>query len=443
MHSFRVSVIGTGYLGAVHAACLAAAGHQVVGIDNDAARVAALGTGRAPFHEPGLDDLLAEGVGAGTLRFTSDLSEAAEADFHFLCVGTPQLADGAGADLHCLDDAVSALAPHLTRECMVVGKSTVPVGTAARLARRLARTAPAGDVVRLAWNPEFLREGHAVDDTRSPDRLVFGVTDEMSNVMLRDLYASVVPHGTPVVRTDLETAELAKVSANVVLAARLSVVNALAEVCEAAHADVGDLISILGHDRRIGRDYLSPGLGFGGGCLPKDLRAFTARAAELGVEKPLTMLRQIDEVNLHQRTRLVDMVLALMRSPVESRTVAVLGTAFKAGSDDVRDSPALDVAARLNARGLQVRYFDPQAGASTKRAFPGLVRAYDVDEACHRAHVTLVLTDWDEFAAIDPVALSDLVADRLVVDARLVLDTAKWRAAGWRYYGLGRGVVAA
>jgi UDPglucose 6-dehydrogenase len=443
VRTFRVSVIGTGYLGAVHAACLAAAGHQVVGVDVDAGRIGALQDGRAPFHEPGLDELLAEGVATGRLRFTTDLSEAGSAEVHFLCVGTPQISGGGRADLTCLYEGVAALAPYLTDPCLVVGKSTVPVGTAAHLARLLVRTAPAGEGIRLAWNPEFLREGHAVEDTRSPDRLVFGVTDDMANLMLRDLYAPMVPRGTPVVRTDLETAELAKVSANVMLAARLSVVNVLAEVCETVHADVADLISVLAHDRRIGPDYLSPGLGFGGGCLPKDLRAFTARAAELGVEHPLPLLREIDEVNLHQRSRLIEVVRGLLSPAPGAAVVGVLGTAFKAGSDDIRDSPALDVARRLHDGGLVVRYFDPRAGGSTQRACPELVRAHDVESACRGAHLTLVLTDWEEFTAIDPVALAEVVAETLVVDARLLLDPLKWTAAGWRFYGLGRGMVAA
>jgi UDPglucose 6-dehydrogenase len=435
---FRVSVIGTGYLGAVHAACLAGAGHQVVGIDTDPARIEILARGTAPFHEPGLDDLLRRGCDDKMLAFTTRFDEASSADIHFLCVGTPQLGSGA-ADLTYLRRAVEMLTPHLTRECLVVGKSTVPVGTAASLASELACEAPAGPLVRLAWNPEFLREGHAVQDTLAPDRLVFGVSDETSNQQLRELYAPVVPRDTPIVRTDLETAELAKVSANVMLAARLSILNVLGEVCESVNADVGDLITILSHDKRIGGSYLTPGLGFGGGCLPKDLRAFTARAAELGVRVPLGLLRQVDEVNLHQRSRLVDLVADLLPGPVHGSRVAVLGTAFKPGSDDVRDSPALDVAVRLHSRGAHVCYFDPKAGRSTERAHPDLQRADSVEEACRGAELTLVLTDWDEFRSVDPVSLAGVVARSIVVDARLTLDPDKWRAAGWEFYGLGRG----
>jgi UDPglucose 6-dehydrogenase len=438
----RISVLGTGYLGAVHAACLASAGHHVVGIDVDVERVATLAQGHAPFHEPRLQELLAEGIESGRLRFTTDYAEAAACDVHFLCVGTPQLDSGA-ADLRHVWAAIRQLMPHLVSSCLVVGKSTVPVGTAARLVRVLQSQAPAGDQIRVAWNPEFLREGHAVEDTFEPDRLVLGVTDEESHLVLREIYASVVPRHTPVVRTTLETAELSKVSANVMLAARLSVVNVLAEVCETVNADVGDLIEVLGHDARIGPEFLRPGLGFGGGCLPKDLRAFCARAREVGVVEPTRLLAEVDAVNQRQRSRTVALVARLLDDRPELGSVAVLGTAFKAGSDDVRDSPALDVAARLASLGAHVRYYDPKASGPTRRACPDLDCAADIRSACAGADVTLVLTDWAEFAAIDPVSLSEVVARKVVVDCRLVLDPDKWRAAGWSFHALGRGAEPA
>jgi UDPglucose 6-dehydrogenase len=438
----RISVVGTGYLGAVHAACLAAAGHDVVGVDVDDARVAALSAGRAPFHEPRLQELLTAGVGRGNLRFTTDYADAADAAVHFLCVGTPQL-PGGEADLRYVWAAVRELAPQLREPCLVVGKSTVPVGTAARIARVLAQDAPAGPEVRVAWNPEFLREGHAVEDTFEPDRLVLGVSDEESHLQLREVYAPLVPRSTPIVRTTLETAELSKVSANVMLAARLSVVNVLAEVCEKVNADVGDLIEVLAHDGRIGPHFLRPGLGFGGGCLPKDLRAFAARAQEVGVVEPTRLLAEVDAVNLHQRMRTVELVTRLLDDRIETGVVAVLGTAFKAGSDDVRDSPALDVAARLVSRGARVRFYDPRAGETTRRACPDLQPAADVRSACRDAEIILLLTDWSEFAAIDPVSLSDVVARKVVVDCRLMLDPDKWRAAGWSFHALGRGAPAA
>ena len=423
-----ISVVGTGYLGATHAACLSATGHQVVGVDRDPERIRVLREGRAPFHEDGLDELLADGVAAGRLRFTDDLADVADADVHFLCVGTPQCEDGDGADLSALWSAADGLGPHLRDDALVVGKSTVPVGTAVRLRERLG--------ARVAWNPEFLREGRAVRDTLRPDRLVLGVdSDEDHQVLLR-VYADLVAAGVPVIRTDPATAELAKVSANAMLATRVSTVNLLAEVCEASGADVGDLTTILGADSRIGREFLAPGLGYGGGCLPKDTRAFVARARELGVVESADLLEAVDRVNLRQRARTVELALSLL--PGGTGSVAVLGGAFKAESDDVRDSPALDVATRLHRAGVTVRLHDPHAGANVRREQPDLTVVDDVAGACRGADLVLVLTEWPQFAALDPHEVGRLVHRRAVVDARLVLDPEKWVGAGWDYRALGR-----
>ncbi|MCW2849134.1 MAG: UDP-glucose/GDP-mannose dehydrogenase family protein [Marmoricola sp.] len=434
-----VSVIGTGYLGATHAACLAACGHDVVGVDSDPGRIEPLEHGRAPFHEPHLDELLDRGVRAGHLRFSTDVHDAAGAEVHFLCVGTPQRTGSRAADISAVHAAAAALAPLLTRPCLVVGKSTVPVGTARELATRLRRDAPAGEDVHVAWNPEFLREGHAVEDSLRPDRLVFGVEADEDDQVLRDVYVEMINGGVPVVRTDLATAELAKVSANVMLAARISLVNLLAEVCEAAAADIGDLTTVLGLDERIGPHFLSPGVGYGGGCLPKDTRAFVARAEELGVAGPAALLRDVDAINMRQRARTIDWTVALLDGRVQGRRIAVLGAAFKADSDDVRDSPALDVAATLQARGADVVVHDPKAAANAARAKPGLRIADGVEAACQGAEVVLVLTDWEEFRGIDPVSLLDVVARPQVLDGRLTLDPHKWRAAGWDFHALGRG----
>jgi len=435
----RISVLGTGYLGATHAACLAACGHSVVGYDTDDAKVARLASGAAPFHEPDLDPLLREGVASGSLTFTSDIGAVRDAQVHFVCVGTPQLAGSHAADLSAMHAAFDALAPLLDRPCLVVGKSTVPVGTARGLAERLRRLAPAGDAVSVAWNPEFLREGHAVQDSLRPDRLVLGVESDEDDQLLRDVYASVVAAGVPVVRTDLATAELAKVSANVMLAARVSLVNLLAEVCEAADADVADLIRILGLDDRIGSQFLTPGVGYGGGCLPKDTRAFAVRAEELGVGPPAAVLREVDAINMRQRARTIDLAAAMVGGSVAGARVGVLGAAFKAGSDDVRDSPAVDVAATLQARGATVRVYDPKATENVRRCRPELTPVDSVEEACRNADVVLVLTDWAEFAGLDPVALLDVVAHPRVIDGRLTIDADKWRAAGWDVHALGRG----
>ncbi len=435
-----ISVLGTGYLGATHAACLARWGHRVVGVDTDPERVQRLCTGHAPFHEPGLDDALRTGLAQGRLRFTTDLREVAGADVHFLCVGTPQRADGDAADLTALWAAVHALAPLLERPCVVAGKSTVPVGTAARARGVLQEEAPAGPAVETAWNPEFLREGHALEDSLHPDRLVVGTACDDAFRLLRDgVYARPVADGVPVVRTDLATAELAKVSANVMLAARVSLVNVLAEVCEAAEADVADLTRVLGLDPRIGDRFLTPGLGYGGGCLPKDTRAFVARAEELGLGSATRLLREVDATNERQRCRTVELAVRMLGGDPAGACVGVLGAAFKAGSDDVRDSPALDVASRLAARGADVSVYDPRAGANVRRERPQLRVGDTAEDAVRGSDVVLVLTDWPEFGSLDPGRLAKVARVPRVVDGRLALDPVTWRAAGWDFHALGRG----
>jgi UDPglucose 6-dehydrogenase len=434
----RVSVVGTGYLGATHAVCLASWGHTVVGVDVDPERVATLSRGEPPFHEPRFADLLTDGLASGRLSFTTNLAEAVDsADVHFVCVGTPQSAGTNAADLRALHDVMAQIAPRLERPAVVVGRSTVPVGTAAGLLADLRRCAPSGRQVHLAWNPEFLREGRAVEDSLHPDRLVIGVDADQAYETLLEVYAPLVRGGTTVVRTDLATAELAKVSANVMLAARVSLVNLLAEVCERADADIGDLIAILRSDPRIGDRFLEPGVGYGGGCLPKDLRAFVARADELGLGAATRLLTEVDATNLRQRARVVDLAETLAEG-VRDRRVAVLGAAFKAGSDDIRDSPALDVALRLHRLGARVHVQDPWAGANVRRAHPQLHVDDDVETACAGADLVLVLTDWDDYRGLDPVSLASVVAQPRIIDGRLVLDPEKWRAAGWRLHALGR-----
>ncbi|CAN3979501.1 UDP-glucose dehydrogenase family protein [Kitasatospora purpeofusca] len=433
----RLTVIGSGYLGITHAACMAELGHEVLGLDIDEDRVRSLNRGELPIHEQGLGELLRRNLAAGRLRFGTDPKEAAAfGDLHFLCLGTPQRKDSGAADLSQLDAAVDALAPHLDRPCLVVGKSTVPVGTAERLAARLTELAPAGEAAELAWNPEFLREGHAVEDTLSPDRIVLGVRPGRAEGLLRDLYG---PLGDiPTVVTDYATAELVKTAANAFLATKISYINAIAEVCEAAGADVVRLAEALGHDERIGRRFLAAGLGFGGGCLPKDIRAFVARAEELGTGESLEFLRQVDAINLRRRTRAVDHARELVAGSFAGRKVAVLGAAFKPESDDIRDSPALDVAAAIAREGGQVSVYDPAALDNARKAFPDLAYAASAAEAARGAEVVLLLTEWREFVELDPAALGQEVAVRAVVDGRNVLDPAAWRAAGWTYRSLGR-----
>jgi UDPglucose 6-dehydrogenase len=435
----RLSVIGTGYLGATHAICMAVMGFEVVGVDVDPVKVDKLNAGEVPFFEPGLPEQLTKALETGRLRFTTSLAEAAEfGDVHFICVGTPQRQDSPAADLSYVYASVTELARHLTRRTLVVGKSTVPVGTAAALADLIRDTAPAGDAVELAWNPEFLREGFAVDDTMKPDRLVFGVTSEWSERMLRTVYEPVLTQGVPVKVTDLPTAELVKVAANSFLATKISYINAMAEICEATGADVHDLAEALAYDERIGGKFLRPGLGFGGGCLPKDIRAFTYRAEELGVGQAVGFLREIDNINRRRRARTVDLVVELCGGDVTGKRVAAWGAAFKPNSDDIRDAPALDVAATLARMGAEVVVFDPAAMENAKRIHPELSYAENAVEAVRGADVVALLTEWTEFREIDPEAMSAVAAQRKIVDGRHALDPAQWRSAGWEYRALGR-----
>ncbi|ANF32784.1 UDP-glucose 6-dehydrogenase [Leifsonia xyli] len=434
----RISVIGCGYLGAVHAASMAHLGHDVVGIDVDEAKIASLSAGRAPFFEPGLPEVLESAGASGRLRFTTDFAAAADADVHFVAVGTPQVADGDAADMRFVDAAFASILDHVKDGDLIVGKSTVPVGTAARLAALVAERQPGAT---LAWNPEFLREGFAVKDTVSPDRLVYGVPDgeagERAAGLLDEVYASAVAAGTPVIVTDYATAELVKVSANAFLATKISFINAMAEIAEVTGADVTKLADAIGHDARIGRRFLNAGVGFGGGCLPKDIRAFSARARELGRGEAVQFLDEVDKINLRRRTRVVEMVREEAGGLAGVR-VGVLGLAFKPHSDDIRDSPALEIAMRLADAGAIVTATDPQAVGNAKRRAPQLRFADSAEEAVRDADVVLLITEWPEFTGLDPAALGELVAHRTVIDGRNALDPASWRAAGWAYRGLGR-----
>jgi len=435
----RLTVIGTGYLGATHAICMAMMGYDVLGVDVDASKIEKLSAGRVPFFEPGLPELLTKALESGRLRFTTSFAEAGEfGDIHFICVGTPQKKDSYAADLTYVDASVTALAAHLTRKALVVGKSTVPVGTASRLAELIRVTAPAGDEVELAWNPEFLREGFAVDDTMKPDRMVFGVTSAWSEQQLRAAFEPVLAQGVPVKVTDLPTAELVKVAANSFLATKISYINAMAEICEATGADVHDLAEALAYDERIGGKFLRPGLGFGGGCLPKDIRAFVHRAEELGVGQAVGFLREIDGINVRRRARTVDLVVELCGGDVRGKRIAALGAAFKPNSDDIRDAPALDVAASLARMGAHVVVFDPAAMANARRQHPELSYGENAVDAARDADVVVLLTEWTEFRELDPDAMAAVTADRKIVDGRHALDPVRWRAAGWEYRALGR-----
>ena len=431
----KVSVIGTGYLGATHAACMSSLGFEVIGVDVDAAKIALLNAGKVPFYEPGLEDLLQQEIATGRLTFTTDFKAIADADVHFICVGTPQLEGSLAADLKYVDAALDAVAAVCKPGSLVVGKSTVPVGTAARLRERLLKINPKVD---LAWNPEFLREGFAVEDTLHPNRLVVGVVNDAAEAKLKKIYKSNLAENTPWVRADLPTSELVKVAANSFLATKISFINAMAEVCEAAGGDVTVLAKAIGYDPRIGSRFLQAGIGFGGGCLPKDIRAFMARAGELGADQALEFLREIDSINLRARQRVIELVRKDLSDNLAGKKITVLGAAFKPDSDDVRDSPALDIAAQIAAAGAIVTIHDPKAIAPAKKRFPALGFSEDIEGALKGAELVLHLTEWKVYRELDPAKMAKLVANPIIIDGRNALDREAWVAAGWKFRALGR-----
>ena len=443
----RISVIGCGYLGAVHAACMAELGHDVVGLDVDARKVELLAAGIPPFHEPEFPELLKRHVDSGRLRFTTDPAEIADAEIHFIGVGTPQLQGRLGADMSYVNQAVATIIEHATPEAegrpvLVAGKSTVPVGTAQSIAERLIAS---GKNLLLAWNPEFLREGYAVPDTLRPDRFVYGLPDdreqgETAKAILDECYADALADGTPLVVANYPTAELVKVAANSFLATKISFINAMAELCDATGGDVTRLAEAIGHDDRIGSKFLQAGIGFGGGCLPKDIRAFMARAGELGVDEALTFLREVDAINLRRRDHAVSLAEEAVGGNLRGKKIAVLGITFKPDTDDLRDSPALDIAGRLYARGAELAVVDPAAADKLRRRQPEINVPDTLEEAVTDADVVMVLTPWGEFVDLDPASILPLVKSPNVIDGRNVLNPQRWADAGWNYFGMGRGV---
>lgn len=440
--SSRIAVFGTGYLGTTHAACMAELGHEVLGVDIDEGKLAKLAVGELPFFEPGLPDVLRSNIDAGRLRFTTSYEEAAEfADVHFIAVGTPQKHGELAADLRYVDGVVEQLAPLLTRPAVIFGKSTVPAGTAARLGARLRKLAPAREQAELAWNPEFLREGFAVKDTLHPDRIVLGVDNDRpgnAEAVARDVYGPLLQEKIPFVVTNLATAELVKTSANAFLATKISFINAIAEVCEATGADVSVLADAIGYDARIGRRFLNAGIGFGGGCLPKDIRAFIAMAGELGAGQAFALLREVDSINMRRRNKVVELAREASGGSFIGTRVAVLGAAFKPGSDDVRDSPALNIAGQMQLQGAAVSVYDPEAMQNARQLFPTLDYAPGIREACGGADVVMILTEWKQFVEMDPSELGEVVRRRTIIDGRNCLIPKLWRDAGWEYRGIGR-----
>ncbi|MFZ3454797.1 UDP-glucose dehydrogenase family protein [Arthrobacter sp. 7Tela_A1] len=433
----RITVIGTGYLGATHAAAMAELGFEVLGVDVDPKKIDALSRGELPFHEPGLPELLQKHIKSGKLRFTTSIEEAGNfGHVHFIAVGTPQRAGEAGADMSYVDAAVLSLAQVISRDALIVGKSTVPVGSARRLKSVIAEVARPGIKIDFAWNPEFLREGFAVEDTLRPDRLVVGTDSPRAHAVLEEVYAEALSRNTPYIATDFETAELVKVAANAFLATKISFINAFAEVTEAVGGDIRTLADAIGLDNRIGRRFLNAGVGFGGGCLPKDIRALQARVGELGLERTMRFLAEVDEINLRRRDRVVHLAEELL-GDLEGKRIAVLGTAFKPNSDDVRDSPGLDVAARLFNGGAEVSVYDPKANENSARRFPRLNYRSTLSEAVYAADLVLVLTEWPEFVTMRPQQIESLVSTRQIIDGRSVLDKDEWERADWTFRALG------
>ena len=437
----RMTVIGTGYLGATHAACMAELGHEVLGVDVDEDKISVLQSGKVPFFEPGLPEVLERNIDAGRLGFSTDYDEAAQfANVHFLGVGTPQRRGSYAADMTYVKAVITDLVPKLRGEHVIFGKSTVPVGTAAELQELADSLAPEGTRVEIAWNPEFLREGYAVHDTITPDRIVIGTRESESRAeeLAREIYAQPLAQDTPFIVTDLQTAELVKVSANAFLATKISFINAVSEICEIAGADVVALADAIGIDKRIGRKFLGAGLGFGGGCLPKDIRAFMARAGELGADQALTFLREVDAINMRRRDRMVDLSKEAFHGSLLGHRVTVLGCAFKPNSDDVRDSPALSVAGSLSLAGAAVTVYDPEGMDNAKKVFPTLDYAADTESALREAELVILATEWQQFKELDPNEAGELVDNKHIIDGRNVLDVAAWSNAGWKIQALGR-----
>ncbi len=433
--TLKISVIGTGYLGTTHAVCMSSLGFEVIGIDTDPAKIASLASGTIPFYEPGLAELLQSELKTGRLSFSTDFNAIKECDVHFICVGTPQVKDGLAADLTYIYDSLAAIAPVIKDGSLVVGKSTVPVGTAAKMRELLLKINPNTD---LAWNPEFLREGFAVEDTLNPTRLVVGVTNDRAEGILREVYEKNLASETPWIVADLPTSELVKVSANAFLATKISFINAMAEICEAAGGDVTVLAKAIGYDPRIGSRFLQAGIGFGGGCLPKDIRAFMARSEELGAKQALEFLREIDSINMRARSRMIDLVRKDLSEDMRGKKIAILGASFKPDSDDVRDSPALDIAVQIQAAGATVIVHDPKAIANARNRFPALGFTESIEECVTGADLVLHLTEWKIYREIDPAELIKFVAQPKVIDGRNALDRDKWRSAGWNFRALGR-----
>jgi UDPglucose 6-dehydrogenase len=435
----KTAVIGVGHVGLVTAACLARWGHEVVGMDDDRAKINTLESGSVPFYEEGLQDLVQEGVAAGRLTFTTDTREAIDgAEVVFVCVGTPSL-PGGGPNLRYVEAVGRNVAAFAEQDLVLVEKSTVPANTGAQLQQVIAREQHRhGQRVRIsvASNPEFLREGVAVQDTLHPDRVVYGTSDDWARDRLREVYATLVAEdGCPVVETDVPTAELIKHASNAFLATRISFINQVARICERVGADVETVAQGMGHDVRIGPHFLRAGIGYGGSCFPKDVDAFIHLARQVGED--FRMLEEVRAVNTSMR----ELALEKLRGELwhlEAKTITILGGAFKPGTDDLREAPGLHIAAALVAEGAEVRVWDPVALGAVKQQHPELDVVEDLTAALEGAHAAIVATEWDELRELSATQIRDLLGYPIVIDGRNVFDPEAMRDAGIHYHGIGR-----
>jgi len=432
----RIAMIGTGYVGLVSGACFADFGHQVTCIDKDAGKIDALNAGKMPIWEPGLEALVQANVARGRLRFTTDLAHGVEgAEAVFIAVGTPARRGDGHADLTYVYAAVRELAPLIKRPLVVVTKSTVPVGSGDRIVEILAEEGVEG--ASVASNPEFLREGAAIRDFKIPDRIVVGAEDEQARTVLREVYRPLFLNQAPILFTGRRTAELIKYASNAFLAVKISFINEIADLCEAVGADVQDVARGIGLDNRIGAKFLHPGPGYGGSCFPKDTVALLQTADQAGVDQRI--VRTVVEVNDRRKASMAARVAAALGGNLKGKRVAVLGLAFKPNTDDMREAPSIALIEGLLKGGAQVAAFDPVAIEQAQPLMPQVEFAPDAHAAAAAADALVIVTEWDEFRALDLEDLAAVMRGKVLVDLRNVYDRAEAERAGLVYFGIGRG----
>ncbi len=432
----KICMIGAGYVGLVSAACFSEFGWNVVCVDKDPERLADLHAGRSPIYEPGLDDLMKRNMSAGRLTFTGDLTSAAkDADVFFLAVGTPMRRGDGYADLSYVHAAVAEIAPHIGKFTVITTKSTVPVGTSREIERRLKELRPDADFA-ICSNPEFLREGSAIQDFTHPDRVLVGTDSPRARDVMERIYRPLALRGSPVMFVSRESAELAKYAANAFLALKISFINEIADLCEQVGADVQEVASAIGRDRRIGDKFLHPGPGYGGSCFPKDVAALIRTAREN--KAPVSLIEQVDRVNHERKIAMTGRIETALKEGLRGKTIALLGVTFKPNTDDMRDAPSLVIVPMLQERGAVVKAYDPQGRKQAEPMLPGVVWCEGALQAAEGAHALVIVTEWNEFRALDLAALRNAMAGNAIVDLRNVMQPALAREAGFTYSSIGR-----